>query len=171
MTIDGLADETIEKWIRDDKAGTAERILFSLHEHISILESTLIELSDLMELIADLHGNKHNVLYDLYWRKILSNDLIHIKFKTAISIQNITLWILILNPFSELMLPEIRRFFTASGGQLIRWGEGQCSPSSHLPNTEEMAKYVIELRESVRSLANAKEYIVVLVLKKFQTQI
>lgn len=167
MILDGITNETIEQWIRDDQADTAERILLSLYEQVSILMSAVIELSDLLELITDILRNSSQVSYDLYWLTILFNEYVHLRLSVAVQIHNVTLWISFLNPASQISLPETRRFFEEYGQQLIQWGLRQRSPSGLVREIEEIAEYVLELRESVVHLAIVKEHAARLLRAKF----
>jgi hypothetical protein len=171
MILDGITNETIEQWIRDDQADTAERILLSLYEQVSILMSAIIELSDSLELITDILGNSNHVSYDLYWITILFNEYVHLKLNVAVQIHNVTLWISFLNPYSQIALPETRRFFEEYGDQLIQWGLGQRSRSSLVREIEEIAGHVLELRESVAHLTIVKEHAARLLRAKFSIQV
>lgn len=158
MIIDGLADMAIERWIHEDKVDTAVRILQSLHEQVSILESAVIELSDFLELLTGILANESHILFDKYWLTILSNDYIHLKLNVAIKIQNVALWIYYFNPISEMALPEIRGFFNEYGQQLVRWGQGQFTPSDRSEELDEIKNHITELRCSVACLVRAKEF-------------
>lgn len=156
VAIDHLTHEIIEQWNLSEQTDTAERILSSLTEQISILESSVFDLIDSIELIRELLGNHNKVQYDQYWRIVLSNDLLFLNMRIVIQIQNSLLWISFLNPMSQISSLEIRQFFGECSQQLIRWGHGWYAPSDRAKDLNGLFDHVVALRESITHLTRTK---------------
>jgi hypothetical protein len=156
LAIEYLSVEIIEQWILSEQVDTVERILLSLTEQISILEASVFELIDSVELIRELLGNENKVQYDQYWRVVLSNDLLYQNMRIVIQIQNTILWISFLNKMAQISAPEIRKFFDECSQQLVRWGQGWYAPSDRVKDLDGLIDHLVVLQESITHLTRTK---------------
>lgn len=170
LAIDHLTVEIIEQWILSEQMDTAERILLSLTEQISILEASVFDLIDSMELIRELLGNEHKVQYDQYWRVVLSNDLLYLNMRIVIQIQNTILWISFLNQMAQISSPEIGQFFDECSQQLVRWGQGWYAPTDRAIDLEGLFDQVATLQESFAHPTRIKARIGNLIRNEFPSK-
>lgn len=171
VSSDCITDEIIEQWILSEQMDTAERILLSLTEQISILEASVFDLIDSMELVRDLHGNHNKVRYDQYWRVVLSNDHFHLKMRIAIQVQNTLLWISFLNPTAQISSPELSQFFEQYGYRLIQWGQEWYVPSDRKEDLDALFDHIVALQEAIAHLTRTKARIGTLLRNRFSYQI
>jgi len=153
---DHLTHEIIEQWILSEQMDTAQRILVSLSEQISILEASVFDLIDAIELLSELLGNQNGVQYDQYWRIVLSNDLLYLNMRIVIQIQNTLLWISFLKPRSQDPSPQIRQFFEDCSQQFAWWGKGWYAPSDRVKVLDGLFDHISALQESIAHLARTK---------------
>ena len=170
LAIDHLTVEIIEQWILSEEIDTAERILLSLMEQISILEASVFDLIDSMELIRELLGNENKVQYDQYWGVVLSNDLLYLNMRIVIQIQNTILWISFLNQMAQISSPEIGQFFDECSQQLVRWGQGWYAPTDRAKDLEGLFDQVATLQESFAHLTRIKTRIGNLIRNEFPSK-
>ena len=170
LAIDHLTVDIIEQWNLNAQIDTAERILWSLTEQISILEASVFDLIDSMELIRELLGNENKVKYDQYWRVVLSNDLLYLNMRIVIQVQNTVLWISFLNQMAQITSPELKPFFNECSQQLIRWGQGWYAPSDRAKDLDGLLDHVIALQESIAHLTRTKARIGNLIRNGFSSK-
>jgi len=170
LAIDHLTVEIIEQWILSEQMDTAERILLSLTEQISILEASVFDLIDSMELIRELLGNENKVQYDQYWRVVLSNDLLYLNMRIVIQVQNTLLWISFLNQIAQISSSEIKQFFDECSQQLVRWGQGWYASADRTRDLEGLFDQVTALQESFAHLTRIKARIGNLIRNEFPSK-
>jgi hypothetical protein len=170
LAIDHLTVDIIEQWNLNAQIDTAERILWSLTEQISILEASVFDLIDSMELIRELLGNENKVKYDQYWRVVLSNDLLYLNMRIVIQVQNTVLWISFLNQMAQISSPDFKPFFDECSQQLIRLGQGWYAPSDRAKDLDGLLDHVVALQESIAHLTRTKARIGNLIRNGFSSK-
>ena len=96
------------------------------------------------------------------------NELLQLRFRVAIHIQNMALWISFLIPSIRIRLPEMHNFMIELGQRLDQWGETKCVRSTG--EELEWADQIDNIRETVIFLTSIKRFLAKVLMIYFRVQ-